>query len=63
MKKMISVKQIGSPIRLPRDQKATLIVLVLNKMHKFRELEDTPDVLGNINKVIHLVAVVDHINY
>ena len=59
MKKMISVKQIGSPIRRPRDQKATLIGLGLNKMHKVRELEDTPDVRGMINKVKHLVEVVD----
>jgi large subunit ribosomal protein L30 len=59
MKKMISVKQIGSPIRRPHDQKATLIGLGLNKMHKVRELEDTPDVRGMINKVKHLVEVVD----
>jgi large subunit ribosomal protein L30 len=59
MKKTISVKQIGSPIRRPRDQKATLIGLGLNKMHKIRELEDTPDVRGMINKVKHLVEVVD----
>ena len=59
MKKMISVKQIGSSIRRPRDQKATLIGLGLNKMHKVRELEDTPDVRGMINKVKHLVEVVD----
>ena len=59
MKKTISVKQIGSPIRRPRDQRATLIGLGLNKMHKIRELEDTPDVRGMINKVKHLVEVVD----
>ena len=59
MKKMISVKQIGSPIRRPHDQKATLIGLGLNKMHKVRELEDTPDVRGMINKVKHLVEVID----
>jgi large subunit ribosomal protein L30 len=59
MKKTISVKQIGSPIRRPRDQKATLIGLGLNKMHKVRELEDTPDVRGMINKVKHLVKVVN----
>lgn len=58
MKKTISVKQIGSPIRRPSDQKATLIGLGLNKMHKIRELEDTPDVRGMINKVKHLVEVV-----
>jgi large subunit ribosomal protein L30 len=59
MKKTVSVKQIGSPIRRPRDQKATLIGLGLNKMHKIRQLEDTPDVRGMINKVKHLVEVVE----
>lgn len=59
MKKTISVKQTGSPIRRPRDQRATLIGLGLNKMHKVRELEDTPDVRGMIKKVKHLVEVVD----
>jgi large subunit ribosomal protein L30 len=59
MKKTISVKQVGSPIRRPRDQKATLIGLGLNKMYKVRELEDTPDVRGMINKVKHLVEIVD----
>ena len=57
MKKTISVKQIGSPIRRPRDQKATLIGLGLNKMNKTRELIDTPEVRGMVNKVKHLVEV------
>lgn len=43
MAKTIVVKQIGSPIRRPADQRATLVGLGLNKMHKTRELEDTPD--------------------
>ena len=59
MKKMVFVKQIGSSIMRPRDQKATLIGLGLNKMHKVRELEDTPEVRGMINKIKHLVEVVD----
>ena len=37
----IVVKQVGSPIRRPKDQRATLVGLGLNKMHKTRELEDT----------------------
>ena len=41
MAKTIVVKQIGSPIRRPAKQRATLIGLGLNKMHKTRELEDT----------------------
>ncbi len=59
MKKRIKIKQIGSPIRKPGDQRATLIGLGLNKMHRIRELEDTPNVRGMINKVKHLVQVLD----
>lgn len=59
MSKTILVKQIGSPIRRPRDQKATLIGLGLNKMNKIRELGDTPEVRGMINKVSHLVKIVE----
>ena len=59
MKKMISVKQVGSPIRRPRDQKATLIGLGLNKMNRTRQLIDTPEVRGMIGKVKHLVEVIE----
>ncbi|TNE63337.1 MAG: 50S ribosomal protein L30 [Alphaproteobacteria bacterium] len=58
-KKTIKVTQIGSPIRRREDQRATLVGLGLNKMHKTRELEDTPAVRGMINKVHHLVRVED----
>ena len=59
MAKTIVVKQIGSPIRRPAKQRQTLIGLGLNKMHRTRELEDTPSVRGMINKVHHLVRVED----
>ena len=55
----IVVKQIGSPIRRPAIQRQTLIGLGLNKMHKTRELEDTPSVRGMINKIPHLVEIVE----
>ena len=58
-KKMVTVEQIGSPIRRKDDQRATLIGLGLNKMHRRRELEDTPSIRGMISKVSHLVRVVD----
>lgn len=58
-KKTLRVTQIGSPIRRPKDQRQTLVGLGLNKMHKTRELEDTPSVRGMINKVSHLVRVED----
>lgn len=56
-KATVKVTQIGSPIGRPADQRATLVGLGLNKMHRTRELEDTPAVRGMINKVGHLVRV------
>jgi large subunit ribosomal protein L30 len=55
--KTIRVTQIGSPIGRQAKQRATLVGLGLNKMHKTRELEDTPAVRGMITKVSHLVKV------
>jgi len=57
--KTITVQQVGSPIRREKAQRATLIGLGLNKLHKTRTLKDTPDVRGMINKVAHLVRVVE----
>lgn len=57
--KTVTVEQIGSPIRRPDSQRATLVGLGLNKMHRRRTLEDTPSVRGMIAKVQHLVRVVD----
>ncbi|SFO12689.1 LSU ribosomal protein L30P [Roseovarius lutimaris] len=59
MAKTIVIKQIGSPIRRPEKQRQTLIGLGLNKMHKTRELEDTPAVRGMINKISHMVEIVE----
>ena len=59
MAKTIVVKQIGSPIRRPAEQRATLIGLGLNKMHKTRELEDTPAVRGMIAKIPHMVEIIE----
>ena len=55
--KIVRITQIGSPIRRKADQRQTLKGLGLNKMHKTRELEDTPSVRGMIAKVKHLVRV------
>ena len=57
--KTIVVEQTGSPIGRPKDQQATLVGLGLNKTGRRRELEDTPAVRGMIEKVAHLVRVVD----
>lgn len=55
--KMIKITQTGSHIGRTDDQRATLIGLGLNKRHRSRELVDTPEVRGMINKVRHLVRV------
>lgn len=59
MAKTIVVKQVASPIRRPAIQRQTLIGLGLNKMHKTRELEDTPAVRGMVNSIPHLVEIVE----
>jgi len=59
MAKTIVVKQIGSPIRRPAKQRQTLIGLGLNKMHRTRELEDTPSVLGMVNNIPHMVQIIE----
>lgn len=58
-KKTIKVRQTGSPIRRKPDQRQTLVGLGLNKMGRVRELEDTPSVRGMINKVSHMVEIVE----
>jgi large subunit ribosomal protein L30 len=57
--KTLTVEQTGSPIRRPGDQRATLVGLGLNKMHRKSTLEDTPSVRGMVAKVAHLVRIVD----
>ena len=59
MAKTIVVKQVGSPIRRPAIQRETLKGLGLNKMHRVRELEDTPAVRGMVNSIPHLVQIVE----
>jgi large subunit ribosomal protein L30 len=55
--KTITVEQIGSPIRRPKEQRATLVGLGLNKMGRTVEVEGTPEVLGQVRKVHHLLKV------
>jgi large subunit ribosomal protein L30 len=57
--KTVTVEQIASPNRRPAVQQQTLIGLGLNKLRRRRTLEDTPAVRGMIDKVHHLVRVVD----
>lgn len=58
-KKNVSLCLVKSAIRRPKDQKQTLIGLGLKRMNKVRTLQDTPAVRGMINKVQHLIKIVD----
>ncbi len=58
-KKTITIKQTGSPIRREASQRATLVGLGLNKMNRVRTLEDTPSIRGMINKVAHMVTIIE----
>ncbi len=55
----IYVKQIRSPIRRPGVQRKILKGLGLNKMNKVSELNDTPSIRGMINKIPHLVQILE----
>ena len=61
-KKTVTVRQTGSPIRRPKEQRDTLIGLGLNKIGRTRTLEDTPAVRGMIRTVHHLVEIVEESN-
>jgi large subunit ribosomal protein L30 len=53
----IKVRQIKSKINSTKRQKRTLEALGIKKMHQVVEHEGTPQILGMVNKVSHLVAV------
>ena len=55
----IKVKQVKSRIGRPKDQKRTLDALGLRKMNAVVEHEATPQILGMVNKVKHLITVVE----
>lgn len=55
--RLLKVTQTGSPIGRHRSQRATLIGLGLNKLHRSRLWPDTQAVRGRLDKVKHLVQV------
>ncbi len=52
----IKVKQVKSGIKRPQNQKRTLEALGLRKIGQVVEHDDTPNIIGMINKVKHLVS-------
>jgi large subunit ribosomal protein L30 len=57
--KTIKIEQVGSPLRRQHTQRETLVGLGLNKIGRQKDLPDNPMTRGMINKVKHLVRVVD----
>ena len=55
----IKIQQVRSIIRCPRVQKQTMEALGLHKMNAVVEHEATPQILGMVEKVKHLVKVID----
>jgi large subunit ribosomal protein L30 len=55
----IKIKQIKSKIGAPKNQKMTLESLGLRKPNQVVEVEDTPSARGMVEKVKHLVTIVD----
>jgi large subunit ribosomal protein L30 len=58
-KTMIVLKQVKSAIGYNQRQRATLVGLGIRRLHQVVKVEDTPSVRGMINKVSHLVVVVE----
>ena len=54
----VKIKQVRSRIKCPKDQKRTLDALGLRKMNRVVEHEATPSIWGMIEKVKHLVSIV-----
>ena len=57
--KKIKVTQVRSVIDRPERQKRTMVALGLNKMNASVEVEATPQILGMVRKVNHLIKVVE----
>ncbi len=55
--KKIKIKQVKSGIDRSERQKLTLQALGLKKLNATKEVEATPQILGMVNKVSHLVTV------
>lgn len=53
----IAITQIRSAIKRPNDQKLTLQALGLGKINRTVEVEKTPQIVGMVNKVKHLLTV------
>ncbi len=55
--KKVKITLVKSPIDRPERQKLTLKALGLNKTNSSKEVEATPQIMGMIRKVEHMVKV------
>ena len=55
----IKIKQVRSRIGRPKDQRKTLYALGLRKMNAMVEHNATPQILGMVKKVSHLITIVE----
>jgi large subunit ribosomal protein L30 len=53
----VKITQVKSTINRPKDQKATIQALGLGKLHRTVEKEVTPQILGMLKKVSHLIKI------
>ena len=54
----IKIKQVKSAINRPKDQKATIEALGFRKLNQIIEKEATPQVMGMVRKVSHLLEII-----
>ena len=55
---IIKIKKVRSEIKRPATQKKTLLALGLKKLGQVVEHQDTPSIVGMVNKVKHLVTII-----
>lgn len=55
----IKIKQVRSAINRPARQKATIKALGFSKLNQTIEKEATPQILGMVKKIQHLIVIVD----
>lgn len=55
----IKIKQVKSAINRPKDQKRTIEALGFRKLNQIIEKEATPQVLGMVSKVSHMLEIIE----
>ncbi len=55
----IKIKQVRSAINRPLDQKRTIVALGFRKLNQVIEKEATPQVMGMVRKVSHMLEIIE----